>query len=35
MFWEVLFNTLDQNIIKDSLNLCQSFEGIVLKKRIN
>ena len=31
----VLFNTLDQNMTEDSLNLCQSFEGIVLKKRIN
>ena len=31
----VLFSTLDQNIIKDSPSLCQSFEEIVLEKRIN
>jgi hypothetical protein len=30
-----LFSTLDQNIIKNSPSLCQSFEEIVLEKRIN
>jgi hypothetical protein len=32
---KTLFNTLDQNIIKDNNHICLRFELIVFEKRIN